>query len=100
MKPAENTKSGGEVGYLFLSEYLTVVDLQNAGRREHGVGVHVMVGSTHGLLAAGHATTRKLADLHLGLGVERDAERLRVLRGFGVDLPQVVEDGVGFGKFF
>ena len=59
-----------------------------------------MVGGTHGLLATGHAATRKLAYLHLGLGVERDAERLRVLCGFGADLPQVVEDGVGLGKFF
>jgi hypothetical protein len=62
--------------------------------------MHVMVGSTHGLLAAGQAATRKLANFHLGLRVERDAERLRVLCGFGVDLPQVVEDGVGLGKFF
>jgi hypothetical protein len=62
--------------------------------------MHVMVGSTHGLLTAGHATTRKLANLHLGLGVKRDAERLPILRGFGVDLPQVVEDGVGLEKFF
>ena len=59
-----------------------------------------MVGRTHGLLAAGRAATRKLANFHLGLRVERDAERFPVLRGFGVDLPQVVEDGVGFGKFF
>ena len=41
---------------------LTAVDLQNTGRREHSVGVHVMVGSTHGLSGRGsrrHAKTRR-----------------------------------------
>ena len=59
-----------------------------------------MVGGTHRLLSAGHATTRELADLHLGLGVERDAERFRGLGGLRVNVSQVVEDGVGFSNLF
>ena len=42
----------------------------------------------------------ELADLHFGLGVERDAERFRVAGGLRMDLSQMVEDGVGFGNFF
>jgi hypothetical protein len=62
--------------------------------------MHVMVRGTHRFLPAGHAAPRKLADFHLGLGVERDAERFRGLRSLCVDVPQVVEDGVGFLDFF
>jgi hypothetical protein len=62
--------------------------------------MHVMVGGTHRLLPPGHAAARELADLHLGLGVDRDAERFRGLDGLRVDLSQVVEDGVGFSDLF
>jgi hypothetical protein len=62
--------------------------------------MHVMVGGPHVLLPSGYPAAREFADLHLGLGVERDAESLRVVRGLCVDLPQMVEDGVGFFDFF
>jgi hypothetical protein len=62
--------------------------------------MHVMVDGPHGGAPARHAAPRKFADFHLGLGVQRDAERLRILRGLGVDLPQVLEDGVGLGNLF
>jgi len=62
--------------------------------------MHVMVGGTHGLPSAGHAAARELADLHLGLGIKGNAERFRGLRGLRVDLPEVVEDGVGLLDFF
>jgi hypothetical protein len=62
--------------------------------------MHVVVGGTYGLAPAGHATPRKLADLHLGFGVERDAERGGFLRNLDVNLLQVLEDGIGFGDLF
>jgi hypothetical protein len=62
--------------------------------------VHVVIGRTYRFLPPGHATPREGADLHFGLGIDRDAQRFRVLRGVRVDLPQVLEDGVGFGNFF
>ncbi len=71
-----------------------------AGRREHRLRVHVLVGGTHGLPSAGHTAPRELADLHFGLGVEGDAERVWGARRLGVDLPEVVEDGVGLLEFF
>ena len=49
---------------------------------------------------ARHAAARELADLHFGLGVERDAQRVWFLRRLRVNLLQVREDGVGLGKFF
>lgn len=76
------------------------IDLQNTGRREYRIGMHVMVRRTDRLLPPRNPAARELADLHLGLGIERDAECFRVARGLRVDLPQMVEDGVGFGKFF
>ena len=79
---------------------LVAVDLQNTSRRDQSVGMHIMVSGTHRCLPTGHSTTRELADLHLGFGVDRDAERFRVRCGLKVDLPQVVEDGVGFANFF
>ena len=79
---------------------LIALDLQNTGRRKHRVGMHIMVSGTHRLLPAGHAATRELTDLHPCLRVQRDAQRLRVACGSAVDLPQVVEDGVGFANFF
>jgi hypothetical protein len=36
---------------------LMAVDLQNAGRRQHGVGMHVVVGGSHALPPPGHAAT-------------------------------------------
>jgi hypothetical protein len=62
--------------------------------------VHVVIGSLHGGGTAREATARKLADLHFGLGVERDAERFRFAGGLGVDVAQVIEDGVRLGEFF
>jgi hypothetical protein len=62
--------------------------------------MHVMIGGPHRLLPSGYPVTRELADLHFGLGVQGDAERFRGLRGLRVDLPEVVEDGVGFRDFF
>jgi hypothetical protein len=62
--------------------------------------MHVVIGRSGGLFAAGHAPPRKLANLHLGLGVERDAERFWFLGGLGVNLLQIREDRVGFWKFF
>ena len=66
----------------------------------HRVGMHVVIGRSCGLFAAGHAPTRKLADLHLGLGVHGNARRFWFLRGLCVDLLQVLEEGVGLGNFF
>ena len=79
---------------------LIAIDFQNAGGREHRVGMHVMVRGPHMLLPPAYTVAREFTDLHLGLGVERDAESLRVVRGLRVDLPQVVEDGVGLWDFF
>ncbi len=76
------------------------IDFKNAGGCEHRVGMHVMVGGPHVRLPSGYPAAREFADLHLGLGVERDAESLRVVRGLRVDLPQMVEDGVGSFDFF
>ena len=45
-------------------------------------------------------TTVLAANLHFGLGVERDPQRFRVPRGLRVDLPKVIEDGVGLRQFF
>ncbi len=59
-----------------------------------------MVRGPHMLLPPAYTVAREFTDLYLGLGVERDAESLRVVRGLRVDLPQVVEDGVGLGDFF
>ena len=86
----------GQIGF----KRETTINWSSTGRREHGVRMHVMVGGTHGLLAAGYTATRKLANFHFGLGVERDTESLCVVRGLRVDLPQVVEDSVGLGDFF
>ncbi len=60
--------------------------------------MQVMIGGLYG--AARQATARKLADLHFGLGVERDAECCRFAGGLGVDAAQVVEEGVRLGEFF
>jgi hypothetical protein len=79
---------------------LMVVDFENAGRGEHRVGMHVVIERRHGLLAASDAASRKLADLHLGLGVQGNTQRLWLLGDFRVNLLQVVEDGVGLGNFF
>ena len=76
------------------------VDLQDARRREHGVGVHVVVRGPHCLTPPGHAAARELADLHLGFGVKRHAERQLVSGGLGMDLLQMLENGVGLGIFF
>jgi hypothetical protein len=62
--------------------------------------MHVMVGGAYRLLPTGHPASRERANLHLGLGIERDAERLRVPGGSGVDVSQMVEDGIGLGNFF
>jgi len=79
---------------------LTLVDFQNAGRREHGFGMHVMIQGRHGLWATRNTASRKLADLHLGLGVQGKAQRLRMLGGYRVNMLQVIEDSIGFGNFF
>ena len=79
---------------------LIAIDFQNAGGREHRVGMHIMVRRPHRLLPPAYTATREFTDLHFGLGVERDAERLRVVRGLRVDLSQMIEDGVGLGHFF
>ena len=75
-------------------------DFQNPGRREHRVGMHVVIGRSHGLLAAAHAAARKLPDLDLGLGIQGNAQRSRLLGRLRVNVLQVLEDRVGFGKFF
>ena len=75
-------------------------DFQNAGRREHGVGMHVVIDGPHRFRTAGHAAAREFADLYFGLGIERDPERFRLTGGLSVNVPQVVEDGVGLGNFF
>jgi len=62
--------------------------------------MHVMVGGAHGLLPSGFATTRELTDFYLGLGVERNTKRFRILRSLNVDLSQVVKDVACFGNFF
>jgi hypothetical protein len=62
--------------------------------------MHVVVRSSNRFATAGHAATRKLADLHLGFGVQGNAKRFWFLRGLRVNLLQVLENGVGFGKFF
>jgi hypothetical protein len=59
-----------------------------------------MIGRTHGFTPPRQAAPSEGADLHLGLGGDRDTERFRVLRGWRVDLPQVVEERVGLGNFF
>ncbi len=76
------------------------LDFQNASRRKHCVGMHIMIGCGHGLVSAGHATPRKRADLHLGLGVQGNVQGGRVLSGLRVNLLQVLEDGIGLGSFF
>jgi hypothetical protein len=62
--------------------------------------VHVVIDGLHHLRAAGHAATRKFADLYFGFRIERDAKRFRIAGGLCVKELQVLEDGVGFGKFF
>lgn len=79
---------------------LLVVDFENAGRGKHRVGMHVVIECRHGFLTARVAAARKRADLHLGLGVQGNSQRLRLLGDFRVNLLQVVEDGVGLGNFF
>lgn len=79
---------------------LSVINLQDAGRGEHCVRMHVMVGRTDDLGAPRLAPTGELTDLHFGLGIERNAECFRVVRGLRVDALQVVEDGVSGGDFF
>ena len=79
---------------------LSAVHLKNAGWSKHCAGMPVMVGRTNRLVPPRLTPTRELANLHFGLGVERDAERFRVLRGSRVDVAQVVEDGVGGVDFF
>ena len=76
------------------------IDFENAGRDEQRVGMHVVIEGRHGFLAARDAAARKLADLHLGLGIQGNTQRFRLLGGFRVNLLQVVEDGVGLGNFF
>ena len=75
-------------------------DFQNPGGREHRVGMHVVIGRSHGLLAASHATSRKLPDLNLGLGIQGNPKRSRLLGRLRVNVLQVLEDRVGFGNFF
>jgi hypothetical protein len=62
--------------------------------------VHVVVRGSNRFATARHAAAREFADLHFGLGVERDTERFWFQRGLRVNLLQVLEDGVGLGKFF
>ena len=74
--------------------------LQDPDRSEDRIGVHVVVGSLHRRGTACDAAPRKLADLHFGLCVERDAECFRFAGRFGVDISQVLEDGVALGNLF
>jgi hypothetical protein len=62
--------------------------------------MHVVIGRVHWFQAPRHAPPRKWADLHLGLGVERNPQRLGLLGGLGVNLIQVREDRVRGGNFF
>ena len=59
-----------------------------------------MVSSTHRFVSPCYPTTRKRANLHFGFGVQGNAEGFCVLLGLCVDLPQVIEDRVGFRDFF
>ena len=79
---------------------LRLFHLQDARRSKHRVGMHIVVGRANGFGATSLAPTREIADLHLGFGVEGDAERFRVVCGLRVDVLQMVEDGVGGGDFF
>ena len=47
-----------------------------------------------------HATPRQLTHFDLGLGIQRDSERLGILYTLGMDFLEVVEDRVGFGDLF
>jgi hypothetical protein len=62
--------------------------------------VHVVIDGLNQLRAACHAAARKFVDLDFGFRIERDAERFRIAGSVCVNLLQVREDGVGFGKFF
>lgn len=79
---------------------LSRIHLENAGWGKHPVGVLVVISRGDCLLSAGNAVAGKLADLHLGIGVQRDRQRLRIIRGLRMHLLQMGEDGVGLGKFF
>ncbi len=79
---------------------LTVLHFQNACRREHRQRLHVVVGRMYGGLPTGHAATRERSDLHLSLGVERNAERFKIMNGLRMDLLQVREDRVSFRDLF
>jgi hypothetical protein len=62
--------------------------------------VHVVIDGPNHLRTACHAAARKFADLYFGFRIERNAQRFRIAGGLCVNLLQVLEDGVGFGKFF
>lgn len=79
---------------------LMVGNFQNAGRREHRVGMHVVIGRRHMLVAASDAASREFADFYLGLGVQGNMQRVRLMVGLRVNVLQVIEDGVGLGDFF
>jgi len=59
-----------------------------------------MIQGTHRLGTTRQAQPREFADLQLGLGIERKAERFRVAGSLRVNLFQVLEDRIGLRKFF
>ena len=79
---------------------LAGVHFQNTPGRQNGFGMHIVIRCRYRFLSAGYTAPRESANLHLGFGVERDAEGFGILRGLGMNFPQVLEDGVGCGHFF
>lgn len=79
---------------------LAGVHFQNAPGCQNGFRVHIVIRCRFRCLPAGYTAPRESANLHLGFGVEGDAEGFGTPRGLGMNFPQVLEDGVGFGHFF
>jgi hypothetical protein len=59
-----------------------------------------VIDGLHGLGAACLAMAGEVADLDFRFGIEGDSQRVRVGRGLGTGVLDVVEDRVGFGNFF
>ena len=64
------------------------------------VRMQIVIGGTHRGFSARQAAPREGADLHFGLGIERNPQRFGFAGPSSVGLVEVVEDGVGFGDFF
>ena len=88
----------GHFGSHGVEGQVIVFGQQNPDGRNGRLRVKVMIGGVdlHPVLAA----ARRLPDFHRRLGVEGQAQNRGVGIGFGVDLAQSLEDGVGLSDLF